>query len=71
MIKEESGTAWDEMFRVFNMGHRLEIYTDEKSAETMMQLAKSYDIDSQIIGYTQASDAKSLTISGEWGELRY
>ena len=71
MIKEESGTAWDEMFRVFNMGHRLEIYTNEKSAETMMQLAKSYDIDSQIIGYTQASDAKSLTISGAWGELRY
>ena len=71
MIKEESGTPWDEMFRVFNMGHRLEIYTDEKSAETMMQLAKSYDIDSQIIGYTEASDAKSLTISGAWGELRY
>lgn len=71
MIKEESGTAWDEMFRVFNMGHRLEIYTDEKSAETMIQLAKSYGIDSQIIGYTEASDTKSLTISGEWGELRY
>ena len=71
MIKEESGTAWDEMFRVFNMGHRLEIYTDEKSAETMMQLAKSYDIDSQIIGYTEDSDTKSLTISGVWGELRY
>jgi len=71
MIKEESGTAWEEMFRVFNMGHRLEIYTDEKSAETMMQLAKSYDIDSQIIGYTEDSDTKSLTISGVWGELRY
>ena len=71
MIKEESGTAWDEMFRVFNMGHRLEIYTDEKSAETMIQLAKSYGIDSQIIGYTEAADTKSLTISGAWGELRY
>ncbi|MBM3921178.1 MAG: phosphoribosylformylglycinamidine cyclo-ligase [Sphingomonadales bacterium] len=71
MIKEESGTAWEEMFRVFNMGHRLEIYTDEKSAETMMRIAKSYDIDSQIIGYTEASDAKSLTISGAWGEFRY
>lgn len=71
MIKEESGTAWEEMFRVFNMGHRLEIYTDEKSAETMMQIAKSYGIDSLIIGYTEASDAKSLTISGAWGELRY
>jgi phosphoribosylformylglycinamidine cyclo-ligase len=71
MIKEESGTAWDEMFRVFNMGHRLEIYTDEKSAETMIQLAKSYGIDSQIIGYTEVADTKSLTISGAWGELRY
>jgi len=71
MIQEESGTSWEEMFRVFNMGHRLEIYTDEKSAETMMQLAKSYDIDSRLIGYTDASASKSLTISGEWGELRY
>ena len=71
MIKEESGTDWSEMFRVFNMGHRLEIYTDEKSAETMMDIAKSYHIDSAIIGYTEASDKKSLTISGECGELRY
>ncbi|MBM3400279.1 MAG: phosphoribosylformylglycinamidine cyclo-ligase [Bacteroidetes bacterium] len=71
MIQEESGTSWEEMFRVFNIGHRLEIYTDEKSAETMMQLAKSYDIDSRLIGYTDASASKSLTISGEWGELRY
>lgn len=68
MIKEESGTDWSEMFRVFNMGHRLEIYTDEKSAEAMIDIAKSYHIDSQIIGYTEASDKKSLTISGEWGE---
>jgi phosphoribosylformylglycinamidine cyclo-ligase len=59
------------MFRVFNMGHRLEIYTDEKSAETMMDIAKSYHIDSQIIGYTEAADSKSLTISGAWGELGY
>jgi phosphoribosylformylglycinamidine cyclo-ligase len=68
MIKEESGTDWSEMLRVFNMGHRLEIYTDEKSAESMMDIAKSYHIDSRIIGYTEASDKKSLTISGEWGE---
>ena len=68
MIKEESGTDWSEMFRVFNMGHRLEIYTDVKSAETMMDIAKSYHIDSRIIGYTEASDKKSLTISGDWGD---
>jgi phosphoribosylformylglycinamidine cyclo-ligase len=71
LIQQESQTPWAEMFRVFNMGHRLEIYTDEKSAETMMDIAKSYHIDSAIIGYTEASDKKSLTISGEWGELGY
>ena len=71
LIQQESQTPWSEMFRVFNMGHRLEIYTDEKSAETMMDIAKSYHIDSQIIGYTEAADSKSLTISGAWGELVY
>jgi phosphoribosylformylglycinamidine cyclo-ligase len=71
LIQQESQTPWSEMFRVFNMGHRLEIYTDEKSAETMMDIAKSYHIDSAIIGYTEASDKKSLTISGAWGELGY
>ena len=71
LIQQESQTPWAEMFRVFNMGHRLEIYTDEKSAETMMDIAKSYHIDSQIIGYTEAADSKSLTISGAWGELGY
>jgi phosphoribosylformylglycinamidine cyclo-ligase len=71
LIQQESQTPWAEMFRVFNMGHRLEIYTDEKSAETMIAIAKSYHIDSQIIGYTEAADSKSLTISGAWGELGY
>jgi phosphoribosylformylglycinamidine cyclo-ligase len=71
LIREESGTGWDEMFRVFNMGHRLEIYTDEKSAEMMVAIAKSYNIDSAVIGYTEASEKKALTISGAWGELRY
>ena len=71
LIQQESQTPWEEMFRVFNMGHRLEIYTDEKSAETMMTIAKSYNIDSAVIGHTEASDKKSLTISGHWGELKY
>ena len=71
LIQQESGTGWNEMFRVFNMGHRLEIYTDEKSAERMMHIAKSFNIDSAVVGYTEAAETKSLTISGEWGELRY
>lgn len=71
LIKEQSGTAWDEMFRVFNMGHRMEIYTDEKNAENMISIAKSMNLDAQIIGHVEAAEGKKLTIRGEFGELNY
>lgn len=71
LIKSESGTDWQEMFRVFNMGHRLEIYTDEKSAENMIRISRDFGIDAQIVGYTEPSDSKKLTISGHWGDLIY
>jgi phosphoribosylformylglycinamidine cyclo-ligase len=71
LIQAESGTSWQEMFRVFNMGHRLEIYTDEASAKRMIELSESMGIEAQIIGYTEESDTKKLTISGHWGELKY
>lgn len=71
LIQEESRTPWAEMFRVFNMGHRLEIYTDEKAAEGMIAIAKGMGIDAQIIGRTEASDKKQLTVSGPWGNLVY
>ncbi|MBS3916044.1 MAG: phosphoribosylformylglycinamidine cyclo-ligase [Bacteroidetes bacterium] len=71
LIREESHTDLSEMFRVFNMGHRLEIYTDEKAAENMIAISKDFGIEAQIIGHTEDSDKKKLTISGEWGELHY
>jgi phosphoribosylformylglycinamidine cyclo-ligase len=71
LIRNQSGTDWQEMFKVFNMGHRLEIYTDEISAMNMIQIAKEFGIDAQIIGHTEASDKKELTIQGHWGTLKY
>lgn len=71
MIQESSGTDWKEMYKVFNMGHRLEIYTDEKSAEEMIQIAKEFNIESQIVGHVEASDKKQLTIKSEFGTFEY
>ncbi len=72
LIKKESQTDWREMFQVFNMGHRLEIYTDAKSAETMIAISQSFGVDAQIIGYVEPNTGKKLTISGsEWGEIVY
>ena len=70
-ILEESGTSWREMYQVFNMGHRFEIYTDEKAAGGIMDLAGKYGIDAKIIGRCEASDQKKLTIVGEQGEYEY
>lgn len=71
MIQEESGTEWREMYQVFNMGHRFEIYTDEKSAGAMIELAGKYEIDAKIVGHCEASGQKELTIRGEQGEYKY
>lgn len=71
MIQEESGTSWREMYQVFNMGHRFEIYTDEKSAGAMIELAGKYGIDARIVGHCEASEQKQLTIRGEQGEYKY
>ncbi|MDG1099245.1 MAG: AIR synthase-related protein [Bacteroidia bacterium] len=71
LIKEESGTDWHEMFQVFNMGHRMEIYTDERSAERMIAIAKSFNIDAQIVGRTEPAKSNMLEIIGEWGKEIY
>jgi len=71
MIQEESKTAWQEMYRVFNMGHRLEIYTDVESANRMIEIARSFHIDAQIVGRVEASSKKMLTIRSEHGEFIY
>lgn len=71
LIQSESGTGWEEMFRVFNMGHRMEIYTDEVAAEAIINMAKEFGIEAQIIGRVEPSDKKMLSIVGHWGTLSY
>jgi phosphoribosylformylglycinamidine cyclo-ligase len=71
MIQNESGTEWKEMYKVFNMGHRLEIYLPAESVEKIIEISKSFNIDAQIIGYCEASDKKELTIESEFGKFEY
>ena len=71
LIQSESGTDWKEMYRVFNMGHRMEIYTDEQSAQAMIQMAKEFNIEAQIIGRVEPSESKKLTIATANGTFEY
>jgi phosphoribosylformylglycinamidine cyclo-ligase len=71
MIQNESGTPWREMYQVFNMGHRFEIYTDEGTAEEIITTASKYKIDARLVGRCEESDSKKLTIKGEQGEFVY
>ena len=71
LIQTESGTSWQEMYRVFNMGHRLEFYIPESIAGQIVEIAASFNIDAQIIGHCEPSCEKKLTISTEFGEFAY
>jgi phosphoribosylformylglycinamidine cyclo-ligase len=71
MIQAESGTDYKEMYKVFNMGHRLEIYLSEKHAQTIIDISKSFGINAQIIGRVEASAQKKVTIQSEFGEFVY
>ncbi len=70
-IKEQSGTAWDEMYKVFNMGHRLEVYLSPEHAKEVIAISKSFNIDAQIVGRVEESDKKELIIKSEFGEFIY
>lgn len=71
MIREESGTDWKEMYKVFNMGHRLEVYVSSEDAKAVIDMAKSFNIDAQVIGHVEDADANRLTISSEFGVFEY
>jgi phosphoribosylformylglycinamidine cyclo-ligase len=71
MIQEESGTPWQEMYQVFNMGHRFEIYTDEESARGIIGIAQEFNIDARLVGRCEPSEQKKLTIRGAEGEFIY
>ncbi|MEG9328536.1 phosphoribosylformylglycinamidine cyclo-ligase [Salinimicrobium catena] len=71
LIQEESGTDWKEMYQVFNMGHRMELYIDEAIAEDLIAISKSFNVDARIVGRVEASEEKKLTIKSEFGEFEY
>jgi len=71
MIQEESKTPWKEMYKVFNMGHRMEIYTDKETAFKLIEISKSFNIDAKIIGRCEESSQKQLTIESIYGLFNY
>ena len=71
LIHEESGTSWQEMYKVFNMGHRMELYVPQEIAADLIQISKSFGVDAQIIGRVEASDKKQVTVRSEFGEFVY
>jgi len=71
LIQEESKTDWKEMYKVFNMGHRMEIYVPQEVAEEIISISKSFNIDAQIVGRVEKHDGKKLTINSPYGEFIY
>ena len=69
-IQAESHTDWSEMYKVLNMGHRMEIYVSPELAEQVIAISKSFNIDAQVVGHIEEG-AKSLTIRSEYGEFNY
>lgn len=71
LIHEQSNTSYQEMYKVFNMGHRLELYLPEKLAPEVISISKSFHIDAQIIGHVEAHKGKSVRIESEFGKFDY
>ena len=71
MIQQESGTNWSEMYKVFNMGHRMELYVSEKSVDEFINISKSFDVDARVIGRIEPSESKKLIIYTEHGKFEY
>ena len=70
-IQQQSGTDWAEMYKVFNMGHRMEVYTPEEYAQDIIDTSRSFGIDAQVIGRVEPSDKTELVIRSEFGEFWY
>lgn len=71
LIQEQSGTSWQEMYKVFNMGHRMEIYLPKQLAQEVIDISKSFNVDAKIVGKVEESDTKKLTIKSQFGEFIY
>ncbi len=71
LIQQQSGTDWKEMYKVFNMGHRMEIYLPEMYALRIMEISESFNIDAQIVGRVEKSNVRELVIENEFGKFIY
>ena len=71
IIRDQSGTPWEEMYRVYNMGHRFEIYTSQKSAEEIINISENFNLEAKIVGHVEAAASKKLTIKSEFGTFNY
>ena len=71
IIQEQSGTDWSEMYKVFNMGHRMEIYIAPEYAEQVMAIAKSFHIDARQVGFVEEAAQNELIIQSEFGKFTY
>jgi phosphoribosylformylglycinamidine cyclo-ligase len=71
LIQEQSGTSWQEMYKVFNMGHRMELYVPESIAQDIIEISKSFNIDAQVIGRVEEAPAKKVTVKSEYGTFVY
>ena len=70
-IQEQSGTDWQEMYKVFNMGHRMEIYLAPENAQAVIDIAHSFNIEAQVVGFVEAAEKNSLIIESEYGKFEY
>jgi phosphoribosylformylglycinamidine cyclo-ligase len=70
-IHDQSHTDHKEMYKVFNMGHRMEIYADEQFAEKIISISKSFNVDAQIVGRVEKGEGKKVTINSEFGSFVY
>ena len=71
LIQEQSGTNWQEMYQVFNMGHRMEIYLNEIYANDIIEISRSFEVDAKVVGRVESSNKSKLTISSEFGIYKY
>jgi phosphoribosylformylglycinamidine cyclo-ligase len=71
MIQRSAGTDWKEMYQVFNMGQRLEIYTDKDTAASIVEIARSFNIDAQVSGYVESAENKEVVIESVQGNFSY
>ena len=71
LIQEQSGTGWEEMYQVFNCGHRMELYVDETVADEIISISKSFNVEAKIIGRVEKAPVKKLTIKSAYGKFEY